>query len=282
MWDQEYSRRYINETERINRVFLEFIGEKPVEDVDKMDIKAFLSAWEPGKNRLYYRTLINRFLQYYGNGVISQLHFKDPRDVRPNARWLTPDEERKILSIEMDSFDALVTALAFDHALRRCEIERLRPADVDTRTQTISIRGKGAIIKSVPMSPDFPEIFKRFVIYRQKIIEECEGDKVPKELLIRKVHGHIMGCKRSCLDQVCIRGSGKVGFRYSFHDLRRTWARRAFELDVPFESIGYILGHKDPRQTLRYIGADLDHGREAVNSLYEYRQRQKKKEVGFN
>lgn len=270
--DQEHSDRHISESKRIISDFFRSVGEKRAQDIDKDDVKSYLSRWEPGRTRIYYRTHINQFLLHFSNGVISSLRFKDPRDLRPNVRWLSMDEIQSILSQDLDPHDEIVIRLALEMALRRVEIERLRLKDINWSQRVITVRGKGAVLKSVPMSRDFPDILRRYLIYRTSLIEKHPGEPVPRELVLTEFRGHLSHARRSCIDNVCIRISDRVGFRFSMHDLRRTWARQAFELKVPYESIGYILGHRDPRQTLRYIGVDVDHGREAVQIVADHRQ----------
>jgi len=55
-------------------------------------------------------------------------------------------------------------------------------------------------------------------------------------------------------------------------DLRRTWARQAWEAGVSIEDICTILGHRDTKTTYRYIGVQLDDGRRAMKTLYDHRR----------
>jgi integrase len=54
------------------------------------------------------------------------------------------------------------------------------------------------------------------------------------------------------------------GFR--FHDLRHTAATRMVEAEVPLFTVGQILGHGDPKTTMRYAHPDqsLKDGLEAL------------------
>ena len=48
--------------------------------------------------------------------------------------------------------------------------------------------------------------------------------------------------------------------RLSAHDLRRTFARRAYDCGAGLPAIQQALGHKDPKTTARYIGLGDDEG----------------------
>ena len=45
-----------------------------------------------------------------------------------------------------------------------------------------------------------------------------------------------------------------IGIFFRGHDLRRTYARRLYENDVPIEIIQKILGHVRIETTMKYIG----------------------------
>jgi integrase len=57
------------------------------------------------------------------------------------------------------------------------------------------------------------------------------------------------------------------GFR--FHDLRHTAATRMVEAEVPLFTVGQILGHTDPKTTMRYAHPD-DSLKRGVETLARY------------
>ncbi len=57
------------------------------------------------------------------------------------------------------------------------------------------------------------------------------------------------------------------GFR--FHDLRHTAATRMVEAGVPLFQVGQILGHTDPKTTMRYAHPD-ESLKDAIESLARY------------
>ncbi|MHA1169982.1 MAG: hypothetical protein ACTSRU_19310, partial [Candidatus Hodarchaeales archaeon] len=59
-----------------------------------------------------------------------------------------------------------------------------------------------------------------------------------------------------------------------FMTFRRTWARTAWELGIPIETIALVLGHSDIRTTLLYIGANADHAVSAMQQVHKFRSQQ--------
>jgi len=264
--EAEYSDLHIKAINRIIRKAFQFWDSKEPGKVDQQDIRSYLSQWPEGRNRIYQRTIINGYLRFCSNFVIQSMRWRDPVDVRFKVRWLTKSQYATLVNLEMDPLDELVIRLALDMGLRRVEISRILLTDID-RTGYLTVRGKGKKLRTVPFFPGIHVTLDRWLQERERLVSIFPGP-YPDHLIIVRYRKHLTAIKRTALDNIYKRVSKIVGFHFSYHDLRRTWARTAWEIGVPIETIAMILGHRDTKTTLRYIGANADHANEAMQKLH--------------
>lgn len=268
--DKEQSPFTINGKRRVVKKAIITLKEKDPRTFDDKDIRLFLSPFEPGRTRKFYRTYLNDFLKFCGNHVIASMTFNDPKDNRVNVRWLTESQISRIKSTKMTSREEIVISFAMDFGLRRSAIQRIRINDIDIHNEVLTVRSKGNVLRTIPFPPDFNIILDRWLNERDRLISK-HGVEDPGTLLIVYYRGELKPPERTTLDEAYISVSDKVGFHFSFHDLRRTWARTAWEIGIPIESIAQVLGHRDTKTTLRYIGAEIKHTREAMQKMYAHR-----------
>jgi len=197
------------------------------------------------------------------------MRWKDPKDVRINVRWLDSAQVSALLDLEMDPREAMIIHLGLGMGMRREEMSKIRVQDIDVPNEWISVLGKGMKIRSIPFSPDTPMILEKWMEERENILARYPQD-TPWLLIRLKGPNKNIIC-RSGMDRILKKISQRAGFHFSFHDLRRTWARQGWEYGVPVETLATILGHRDTRETLRYIGAPVDNLRSALKTIYEKR-----------
>jgi integrase len=134
---------------------------------------------------------------------------------------------------------------------RRSELMRLRWADVDMRTRTITFRHtKNGYARSVPMTDTLREVFAalpRPLSPEPPVLPECEP-KVISRAFARLV---------ADLEIPNLR----------FHDLRHHAGSMLAMACVPQRSIMKILGHRNPRMTTRYLHLSPGHLRDAIRAL---------------
>jgi integrase len=276
----EYSYRHIYEAKRINTHFLEHVNEKKPQDIDRKDIIDFFQnferhgrvGFEPGRNRIYHRSHINQFLKFCGNPVIEGMHFNDPRDLRPNVDWLDKWQVVQVIKADKTAYEDIIIHLEMGMGLRRCEIPRIRLDDIDQRNEIVTVKGKKWTWRSVPYGADTSQVLDRWMAYRDEIIAQHRDVKDPGILVIVPYRGRLNPIGRTAIDSRVRAVSDRVGFHFSNHTLRRTWARQGWEYGVPVETLCMILGHKDTSQTLRYIGAPIDDMRKGMMLLHQKRQ----------
>ena len=277
MYDYQYSKPHIYAMNReIRKAFL-FFGEKDPVHVTKQNVLDFLNQWKLGKNRRHKKTLLNSYLQYCGNHVIQEIKERSQYDIRMNVRWLRNDQVVDIYQADLTPREEITIRLALDMALRREEIRRVRLEDIDREKGFLHVRGKGNKLRTVPFSPDLLQILDRWLLERERILFEMDEDD-PGTLLITVYRGEVRQPGLDWMDNCYKTTSEKVGFHFSYHDLRRTWARTAWEIGVPVETIGLILGHRDNKTTLTYIGANVDHALDAMQKLHFFKIQQIEKD----
>ncbi|MGA1866398.1 MAG: tyrosine-type recombinase/integrase [Thermoplasmatota archaeon] len=197
---------------------------------------------------------------------------RDPIDLRPNVRWLDRIQVIRLLQEPMTPREEIIIHLSLGMSLRRSDIMRVHIDNIDHRNEWIHFESKPNVIRSVPFRPDTPRVIDMWMNERDNILEKGRG-KEPKELVIgiKRQGMKLTGLKESALDNTILNIRNRLPFHFSFHDLRRTWARQAYEWGVEILAISMILGHRDTKTTLRYIGAPVDEMREAMNIVYQRR-----------
>jgi integrase/recombinase XerC len=126
--------------------------------------------------------------------------------------------------------------------LRREETANLRCGDTDLdRREVIVRKGKGGRSRVVPMCDE--------------VVDQGDGRGQGKPLTHKSL-GHIF--------ERWLRGRGLV---IHPHQLRRTFATELYRQGEDLFTIQRLLGHSDPKTTLRYLGASSEREHAAVEKL---------------
>ena len=177
------------------------------------------------------------------------------REDQKRTRYLTLEEEEKLLSVCPPSLHRIVT-FALHTGMRRGEILGLRWQDVDLRSGIATIpaaKAKGKRDRYVPLNSVAREIIKNL----PRAIDRTAY-----------VFGNAQGNHNDYLRhqwQVAVEDAGLEDFR--FHDLRHTFASRLVMAGVDLAALRELLGHRDFEMTLRYAHLSPSHLRSAVAIL---------------
>lgn len=179
-----------------------------------------------------------------------------------SIRPLSVDEEKSLLALLQDSktlerrrLKALLL-LSIDTGCRRGEVFGLDWRDVDFRTFSITVRGKGAKsgqTREIPLSDRAVDALKTWKAYIG-----AEGLAFPGE----------NGAKLDNVNtswRALLRKAGIVGLRW--HDLRHTFGTRLAMAGVPLPTIQRLMGHASITTTQRYLHATADDARQAIAKL---------------
>ena len=239
----------------------------------------------------WYTFSLNRYLKYFGNDSVENLHIVWPQDMRPNVDWLTDYEQQKLLNEPMSPLEEIVIHLELNLGLRIAEVCNIRVDMIDRDKRIVEILGKGkgeGKWRSVPFSKDTERILDRWMVERNNIIrrmnEHNPSWKDPGNLLLwcryigRPHAGHYSDRGHSIDRGVIYKLRDRLGMNFSNHTLRRTFGRTLFHAGVRIETISKIMGHDDTVTTIKYLGVNLDDMEEAIELHSDY---QKKIKVGL-
>jgi len=134
---------------------------------------------------------------------------------------------------------------------RRGELLRLRWSDVDMKRRTVTFREtKNGHDRTVPMTPALAEAF-------QKLPRPLDASS--PVLPIYDPH---------VLTRAFARHAKRVGVQdLTFHDLRHDAASTLTMAGVSQRAVMELLGHRDPRMTVRYQHLAPDHLKDAMQAL---------------
>lgn len=201
------------------------------------------------------RNLINKAIEWKKipgpNPVDSKLWLR----VKDNViRTLTDEEEPRLFAAAIDhQADAYTISL---HAgLRKSEIVRAECEHClfdRGDTGELAVPGKGGRVRYIPMNAVLRPTLERLV-----------RDAGGTGRLIRWAGKGITRLDNGWYKT--LRRAGIVGL--DFHDLRRTFGTRLKDAGVDLVTIRDLLGHRDIKTTMKYLGVGASSGSEAVSRL---------------
>jgi integrase len=175
---------------------------------------------------------------------------KFEKGVNERTRWLTEDEERRLLGA---CYPWVARIVAFDLAtgLRRGELLALNWADVDLEARTLIVRrSKSGKPRTIPLSRVALDILSQ-------ITDVHEG------LVFKKnEHGFTVGE----LEEVWRLAKERAGIEdLHLHDLRHTFATRLAQHGIDICAISRLLGHNSVEMSSRYIHHNVESLRRVVD-----------------
>jgi integrase len=166
------------------------------------------------------------------------------------VRYLTPEERQRLVGGASSALRPYIVA-ALQTGARRGELLGLRWRDVDFKTGNVTFRQtKNGDSRTVPMTESLRGLLlalPRPLNSETRVLPDWE----PVALTI--AFGRL------------VRGLSITNLR--FHDLRHDAASTLTMSGVPQRTVMAILGHRDPRMTLRYQHLSPEHLRDAVRAL---------------
>ncbi len=166
------------------------------------------------------------------------------------VRYLTP-EEREALLREANPTLRLYILAALHTGARRGELLRLTWADVDMKARTVTFsHTKNGDARSVPMTDTLREAL---LALPRPLDPEALVFPEREPLVLTRSFARLVG---------------RLGLpSLTFHDLRHDAASTLTMAGVPQRTIMNILGHHDPRMTMRYQHLAPGHLRDAMRAL---------------
>lgn len=229
---------------------------------DELVIKHKLSPSTANREVSYMRAIINRAANDW-NISTAPFRVKMFREPPGRVRWLTPDEEKRLLDECSSHLRPIVTFL-MDTGCRKDEALNLTWRDVALedddrvriRIEADRTKNAAATGKAVPkrtadllrqLYKDRPEGADRVFLF----VPKTKKGKTPRPTRpLGNIHiGFKAACRRAKIED------------FNIHDLRHHYASRLVQRGVPIQRVQRLLGHKSMRMTERYAHlapSDLD------------------------
>ena len=200
----------------------------------------------------------------------SSIPWNKGRCVGPRTEFVPEQINRLVALLEADKNHrelALVT-MAIDSMLRASDLLQLRVCD------TFDFKGRAktnfAIRQQKSARSVFPVLTRTTIAYIERWV--ASSDKKPQDFLFNSFR---RGWTDKALSHSAYRQMIKgwallLGLdpsTYSTHSLRRTKPIYLYQRGTPIEIISLLLGHKDTRSTMHYLGIDQRHAQSIALEL---------------
>jgi integrase len=198
------------------------------------------------------------------NGWIKQNPFEKgdalirPGDEKRRQRIITREEETRLLAACSGRRAHLrpLVVCALDTGMRKGEILKLVPSDLDFENRVITVRALNT-----------KTMRERQVAMTDRLAKELLDiiDNLPAEEGLA-LFGIRCDFKKAYDSARNAAGLGDV----RFHDLRHTHATRLVASHIPLSEVGLALGHTQANTTFRYVNANIESARRVAAALAEF------------
>lgn len=255
--------------------FVAYVGEIPPASVTSDDVKNY-RRYQMGRGvgaatTRHSLTVIRAFFAWAVDEGYCKVNpaqgVKNPIVQPPDPDPLTSDEIQTLLDI----LDALPKShrytwrrnrravyLMLYAGLRIAETAGLEWRDIDLKRRTITVRGeiaKGGKPRTVPICDELARELEAATHKVGAVVDQ--GDKAGR--------GKPLGVKS--LAHIFERYIRRRGLHIHAHQLRKTFATELYQRGENLITIQRLLGHSDPKTTMRYIGISAETEHAAVARL---------------
>ncbi len=267
--------------------------------IGRRDIKYLIVRWQD--RDLHHNTIVwklshlGSILKFHGNSALQDMHLNLKIVERPHARWLPLEIMDVIFEVaeELGPSYGLRIHLGHDLLLRKSEMLRLKIRDisyisaVDGDIHVIGKGRNGGKEVMLPFAPDTPSYLAPHFEWREKLIKEAEMRDEPMPgkdwifIWYRKGMGIGHEGKTTAdnrmapiIEEVRRRMKLPPEWRFGYHDLRRTGARRYWIDGMDLLAIQALLRHESIETTIRYLGLKKEIARRELSRLGSRRTRE--------
>ncbi|MEV8267370.1 site-specific integrase [Microbacterium sp. NPDC076911] len=193
---------------------------------------------------------------------------KAVRDEEKQARGHVPADRLREVFHELASDpeptarrDAALISLLVGGGLRRAEAAGADVADLDSNQETLLVRGKGGVVRDVPLAPGVRRAIRAWLDARG-------GDPGPllNPMTRTKPRAAVIG-KRLSTNAIAQIVERRFGGDVAPHDLRRTFAGDLLNSGADLSTVSKVLGHQNPATTAGYDRRGHSARREAVERI---------------
>lgn len=245
---RRYSTSTIDSYSDALSVFLRYISPRQPKDATENDMRNFVNDYilKHKYSFSYQNQVINAVKLFYGSVLRSAIdisRIERPRREHKLPNVLSKEEVKAILDAPRNTKHRVMLSLIYACGLRRSELLKLKPADIDSKRNLLVIRNaKGNKDRIAPISDRIIEMLRSY--YQQY---------KPKYWLFE---GQIAGeayseqSLQSVLKQA-VRATG-INKPVTLHWLRHSYATHLLESGTDLRYIQELLGHKSSKTTEIY------------------------------
>lgn len=237
------------------RALKDWFGEYLLSEITRSLVREYCderySEVQPGtayKDASTLRAILNRAHDEECLAVVPK--FPKLKREKPRERWLTPDEEQKLVNSAGKHIVPLIR-LATDTGGRLSELLKLKWREVDFNNRHIRFtdtkNGENRTIRLCDRA-----------VATLASIQRCDSEYV---FLFR---GQPIKSVKTAFSNACQRAGIED---LHFHDLRHTFASRLVQQGVPLYDVAQLMGHKSLEMVQRYAHLAPDYQEKAVAAL---------------
>ena len=193
--------------------------------------------------RRTYQTQLKKLLRAIGVSAEKLVAMPKLKYSAPRSVTAPKDEFEKVLEVA-DSRLRLLMLLCGDAGLRAGTAPKLKPAQINEETRTIETRDKQGAWTRIPMT----ERLWCEVLYAKSRAKDGET----LEQAVSK-NGKSMTKSYRCKALTMAKAKAGVEGNWTFHDLRRTLARKMYTMTGDLRKAQRILGHRTMSSTVWYL-----------------------------
>jgi integrase/recombinase XerD len=245
---KRYSQNTIDTYSDALQVFLGFVSDKTIENIDNNDVIRFNNDYilAKGLSASYQNQVINAIKLFFDKIrnkklIIEKLH--RPRGEKKLPNVLSKKEVKSILEAPFNIKHRSMLSLIYACGLRRTELLNIRPKDISRHRMTLHIRqSKGKKDRIVPLSPKLLEMLSDYwKAYK------------PQKWLFEGQHAGEQYSEKS-LESVLKQSVKKTGIKkpITLHWLRHSYATHLLENGTDLRYIQELLGHNSSKTTEIY------------------------------
>jgi site-specific recombinase XerD len=181
----------------------------------------------------------------------------------PPARDAPPPVGADVKAVSVALRDAAILEVLYGAGLRVSELCGLAPSDCDLRAARVTVLGKGAKVRRVPLGEPAVAALATYLTAARPVLARPES---PPEALFLNQRGHQLSPRdaRRILERRPL-ADGRV---ISPHTLRHAFATHLLEGGADLRAVQELLGHADVATTQLYTHLTKDRLRAVYNATH--------------
>jgi integrase len=269
-----------SEQRRIETVLKPYFGQQPIHTITRKDVERYM-AYRRERGRIRKKKgdsesgvtaatvnrelcrLKNMFKKAVAWGYVESNPAEgitQAREQMAPADYLRVKEVNKLLMV-CDDYARPLFTMALYTGMRWGELMALQWKDVDFERSLITVRDpKNMEPRHIPLNGTVKDVLSS---HQQEQAKQVGG--IVKQVFLNTKTGKAYNDLRKALSRG-LKAAG-VTRHIRFHDLRHTAASHLAMAGVDLRTVGAVLGHKDPKMTLRYAHLAPEHLKEAMEKL---------------